>query len=198
MNVAVVHRHPAMRAGIESILERAPGVRVVAAAAPDLAEISHALYATVPDVVIVEDSPGRADGVDLARRIKWAGPGPRVLLYADRPDAVQVAAAMLADADGLIDSAAPARELVEAVRAVAAGEVAFPDLGARERRELARRLPAEDHAILAMRLSSTPGRDIAETLRIDTRALRRRVAAMIGRLREGAAAGLRSPAPDPA
>jgi two-component system response regulator DevR len=197
MRVAVIDRQPAMRAGIEAILERAPGVHVVAGAAGDRREVAHTLYRTAPDVVMIEDAPGRADGVELAREIKAFGPGPKVLLHADRPDAVQVAAAVLADADGVIDSGAQPREIVEALREVAAGGTAFPELGARERRELARRLPAEDHAILAMRLAATPRREISDTLRMDARALRRRLAAMISRLRAATLPPLRGPAPAP-
>jgi DNA-binding NarL/FixJ family response regulator len=193
MRVAIIDRHPAMRAGMEAILDRTPGVEVVAAAGGDLHEIAHALYRTAPDVVMVEDAPGRLDGIELTREIKALGSGPRVLLHGDRPDAVQVASAMLADADGVLDSAAQPREIVEALRTVAAGRTAFPALAGRERRELARRLPPEDHAILAMRLAATPRREIADTLRMDARALRRRVAAMIARLRTGAAATLAPP-----
>jgi DNA-binding NarL/FixJ family response regulator len=199
VRVAVIDRHPTMRAGIEAILDAAPGVHVVAGAAgSDHHEIAHALYRTAPDVVLVEDAPGRADGVALAREIKASCPGAKVLLHADRPHAVQVATAMLADADGIVDSSAQPRELVEALRTVAEGRPAFPELGPRERRDLARRLPAEDHAILAMRLAATPRREISETLRMDARALRRRLAAMITRLRDGAAATLTGPAPRPA
>ena len=184
IRVAVIDRHPVMRAGIEAILGGAAGVRVVAGAdGGDLHGIAHTLYRTAPDVVMVEDAPGRADGVELAREIKANCPGARVLLHADRPDAVQVASAILADADGIVDSGSQPRELVEAVRTIAAGGNEFPQLGARERGDLARRLPAEDHAILAMRLAATPRREISETLRMDARAVRRRLAAMIGRLR---------------
>ncbi len=184
IRVAVIDRHPVMRAGIEAILGAAPGIRVVAGAnGGDPHEISHALYRTAPDVVMVEDAPGRADGVELAREIKANCPGARVLLHADRPDAVQIASAMLADADGIVDSGSQPRELVEAVRTIAGGASEFPALGARERGDLARRLPAEDHAILAMRLAATPRREISEKLRMDGRAVRRRLAAMIGRLR---------------
>jgi DNA-binding NarL/FixJ family response regulator len=197
VRVAVVDRHPAMRAGIEAILDGAADVQVVAAIGGDHFEVAHALYRTAPDVVMVEDAPGHADGVELAREIKALGHGPKVLVHADRPDAVQVATATLADADGIVDSGAQPRELVEALRTVAAGGVAFPELGARARRHLAERLPAEDHAILAMRLAATPRREISETLRIDARALRRRVAAMITQLRAGAAATLSAAAPRP-
>jgi DNA-binding NarL/FixJ family response regulator len=186
MRVAVIDRQPAMRAGIEALLDKASGIQVVAGAGGDHREVAHTLYRTAPDVVMIEDAPGRADGVELAREIKAYGPGPKILLYADRPDAVQVATAVLADADGIVDSAAQPRELIEALRTVAAGAPAFPELSARERRELARRLPAEDHAILAMRLAATPRREISDTLRMDARALRRRLAAMIERLRAAA------------
>jgi DNA-binding NarL/FixJ family response regulator len=195
MRVAVVDRHPAMRAGIEALLDRVPDVEVVAGADGDLFEVGHALYRTAPDVVMVEDAPGRADGVELVREIKSVAAGPKVLVHTDRPDAVQIATAVLADADGVVDSGAQPRELVEALRTVASGGTAFPELDARQRRELARKLPAEDHAILAMRLAFTPRREIADTLRIDGRALRRRVASMIGRLRASAEATLRAPVP---
>src|SRR4051794_29652918 len=195
MRIAIIDRQPAMRAGIEAILERASGVEVVAAVGGDRRELAHALYRTAPDVLMVEDAPGRLDGVALAREIKAVGPGPKVLLHADRPDAVQVASAMLADADGLLDSGAQPREIVAALHAVPADGPASPELTVRERRELARRLPPEDHAILAMRLAATPRRDISDTLRIDARALTRRVAAMIGRLRSGAAATVSAASP---
>jgi DNA-binding NarL/FixJ family response regulator len=187
MRVAVIDRRPAVRAGIEAILERAD-VEVVASAGED------------PDIVIVEDTPGRADGIELARELKALGPRPKVLFYTDRPDAVQVATAVLADADGVVDSGAQPRELVESLQTVASGGTTFPQLSARERGDLARHLPPEDHAILAMRLAATPGREISDTLRIDGRALRGRLLAMIRRLRAATlsaapSAQLRRPAP---
>jgi DNA-binding NarL/FixJ family response regulator len=194
MRVAIIDRQPAMRAGIKAILERAGDVEVVAGVGDDRHELAHALYRTAPDVVMVEDAPGRTDGVELAREIKALGLSCRVVLHADRPDAVQVAAAMLAEADGIVDSGAQPREIIEAVRTVAAGRAAFPDLSARERRALAKSLPAEDHAILAMRLAATPRREIGETLRLDARALSRRVATMIAQLRASTVAALRTPA----
>src|SRR5918992_1054719 len=147
MRVAIIDRHPAMRAGLEAILGTASDIEVVAGTGDDRHELTHALYRTAPDVVMVEDAPGRVDGVGLAREIKSLGLSTRVLVHADRPDAVQVATALL----------------------------------------------AEDHAILAMRLAATPRREISDTLRIDPRALRRRVAAMITRLRSGAVAALGRP-----
>jgi DNA-binding NarL/FixJ family response regulator len=195
MRVAIIDRHPVMRAGLEAILEPTSDVEVVAGAGDDRHERTHALYRTAPDVVMVEDAPGRVDGVGLAREIKALGVGSRVLVHADRPDAVQVATAMLADADGIVDSGAEPREIVATLRTVAAGHTAFPELGARDRRALARSLPVEDHAILAMRLAATPRREISDTLRIDPRALRRRVAAMTTGLRSGAAAALSGAAP---
>jgi DNA-binding NarL/FixJ family response regulator len=183
IRVAVIDRHPAMRAGLEAILGDADGIEVVAAAGDDRHEVGHALYRTAPDVVLVQDGPD--DGVELAREIKDYG--SKVVVHADSPDAVEVASAMLANADGIVDSTAQPRDLLEAVRLVAAGRTAFPELGPRERRELAHRLPAEDHAILAMRLAATPQREISDTLRMDGRTLRRRLAAMIARLRAGGA-----------
>src|SRR5918999_1322608 len=109
MRVAVIDSRPAMRAGFEAILERG-GVEVVAGAGGDQHEVAHALYRTAPDVVIVEDTPGRADGAEVTREIKALGPAPKVLLSSDRPDPVQVVTAVLADADGVLDSGAQPRD----------------------------------------------------------------------------------------
>lgn len=174
-----------MRAGIETILARTPDVLVVAGTSGELHELEHTLYRTAPDVVILEDAPGRIDGVALARLIKSLPPAPRVVLHADGIEPPLVASAMLAGADALVDSRADAAAFVAAVRSAASGMPWYPELDATSRAALERRLESPDRAILRMLFAALSPREIAATLRLDARTLRARVAAMIDRLRPG-------------
>ena len=183
IRAAVIDGHPAMRAGVEAILARTTDVLVVAETSGGLHEIEHMLYRTAPDVVIVEDAPGGVDGIALARLIKAHPPAPKVVLYSDGIEATQIAAAMLAGADALIDSRGGALELVAAVRSAARGRPVFPELDSAGQADVASRLPAGDQAILRMRFAAVSAREIARTLRLDARTLGTRLAAMIERLR---------------
>ena len=91
IRVAVIDGHPAMRAGIQVLLSRAGEITVVGGASGESHEVAHMLYATTPDVVVVEDAPGRADGIELTRLLKSYVPSPHVVLYADGFDAGAVA-----------------------------------------------------------------------------------------------------------
>jgi DNA-binding NarL/FixJ family response regulator len=183
IRVAVIDGHPAMRAGIEALLSPADDIKVVAGASGELNEVAHMLYATTPDVVVVEDAPGRADGIELSRQIKSHVPSPQVVLYADGFDAGAVASAMLAGADALVDSRGDARNLAAAIRSAARGAPTFPELDPEAAAALERRLPAEDQDILRMRLATLSLREIAGLLRIDGGTLRERLRTMIAALR---------------
>ena len=186
IRVAVIDGHPAMRAGIAALLSPAGDIKVVAGASGDIHEVGHMLYATTPDVVIVEDAPGRADGIELSRLIKSHVPSPRVVLYADGFDAGAVASAMLAGADGLVDSRGDERELVAAIRSAAGGAPTFPELDPQAAMALEQRLAAEDQDILRMRLATLSLREIAGLLRMDAGTLRERMRTMIAALRPAA------------
>jgi DNA-binding NarL/FixJ family response regulator len=189
IRVAVIDGHPAMRVGIEALLSSADDITVVAGASGELNEVAHMLYATTPDVVVVEDAPGRADGIELSRVIKSHVPSPQVVLYADGFDAGAVASAMLAGADALVDSRGDERVLAAAIRSAARGAPTFPELDPQAAAALERRLPAEDQDILRMRLATLSLREIAGLLRVDAGTLRERMRTMI--------AALRVPAPAP-
>ena len=154
IRAVVIDRHPAMRAGVEALLDRTGDVQVVAGASDGLHEVAHTLYRTAPDVVIIEDAPGGVDGVALARLIKSHPPAPKVVLHSDGIEATQIAAAMLAGADALVDSRGDAAELVAAVRSAARGKPLFPELDVAGQADLAGRLPAGDARTLGARLAA--------------------------------------------
>jgi DNA-binding NarL/FixJ family response regulator len=171
IRVAILDPHPAMRAGLETILHAAPGI-VPVGAAGDRHALRPLLYRTDPDVVIVDDLH-----VCLALSARL-----RVVLYAD---GAAIVPAAFAGAAAIVDKAAATHELLAAVR----GERALPPITPRQQRSAAARLGGIDRAILAMRLAGTPDREIATTVGMSRRDLRARYAAILAALRSGVAVG---------
>jgi DNA-binding NarL/FixJ family response regulator len=174
IRVAVLDRHPAVRAGLDATLRAQPGMVPVGSAA-GTRELFALVYASDPDVLVVDDlSPVRA--------VKIEDPRVRVVLYAARVTPELVLAAAVAGADGVVDKAADTPALVAALRAVAAGERVLPEVGPVQRTRAARRLDSRDRPIFAMRLAGTAPRDIAAVVGVGIAALNARIAAIVGQL----------------
>ena len=187
--IAVIDPQPATRAGLSMLLRTEPGLVPVGAAAGahDGAELAERLR---PDVVLLEPHLLDGDGLGLCRRLRAVAEGPRVVLYAGDVDPVLGLLARVAGAEGLIDKAAPAVELFEAVRIVARGGSALPPIDAEQLEAAAHRVEPEDLALLAMLVDRTPAADVADTLHLDRRRMGRRIERLLGRLRAQPAAGV--------
>ena len=186
--IAVIDPQPATRAGLSMLLRTEPGLVPVGAASGvhDGAELAERLR---PDVVLLEPHLLDGDGLGLCRRLRATTDGPRVVLYAGDVDPVLGLLARVAGADGLIDKAAPAVELFDAIRVVARGGSALPPVDAVELDAAAHRIDPEDLALLAMLIDRTPAADVADTLHLDRRRMGRRIERLLGRLRARPAAG---------
>ena len=170
IRVAILDRHPAVRAGLESTLRAQPGFAAVGSAAGAGA----LLYRTDPDIVVLDD-------LAQARRVK-AESRARVVLYTANPSAELLLAAAVAGVDGVVDKGAPTFELLGALRSVAAGEPAIPDVGPRQQASAARRLDPRDRPIFAMRLAGTSPREIAAVVGLGMAALNARIQAIVSSL----------------
>jgi DNA-binding NarL/FixJ family response regulator len=184
IRVAILDRHPAVRAGLDSLLRRRPGLAAAGCAAHPR-ELLGLLYRTDPDVLLL-------DRLDLVRRVKTEAPRTRVVLYVADADPETVLAARVAGVDGVLDKAADTRELLRAVRAVAAGETVLPRVAPTSRARAAARLDPRDRPIFAMRLAGTNPRDIAGVVGLTVAALNARDGAIVAQL--AAPRGLTAPA----
>src|SRR3954447_19168920 len=144
IRVAILDRHPAVRAGVDALLRAQPGLAPVGTAAGAI-ELPSVLYRTDPDVVVLDD-------LALARRVKIESPRARVVLYAARVTPEFVLAAPTAGAGGVAEKGTEAGPLPEAIRVVAGGGRVLPAVGPQHRPRAARRLDARDRPIFAMRL----------------------------------------------
>ena len=181
--VVVIDPQPAVRAGLAMLLRAEPGLVPVGAAvgAHDGLEL---VSRQRPDVVLLDPQLHDGDGLGTCRRLRALDPAPRVVLYSSGGDSTLPVTARVAGADGLVDKAAPAEELFEAIRLVARGGNALPPLDREQLDAAAHRVEPEDLALLAMLMDRTEPAEVAATLRLDTRKLSRRIEKLLGRLRK--------------
>src|SRR4051812_17698233 len=136
-----------------------------------------------PDVVLLDPQLLDGDGLAVCRRLRAADHPPSVVLYTAGGDPTLSVTARVAGADGLVDKAAAATELYDAIRCVARGGSALPALDRAQLDAAAHRVEGEDLALLAMLVDRTPPADVADTLRLDRRRLGRRIERLLVRLR---------------
>ncbi len=118
IRVLLADDHNLVRAGMKSLLERSPDIRVVAEASDGLEAISQ-FKALRPDVVILDISMPNMDGLEAAKYILSIDQGAAILIltmYLEKQYAVR---AIRAGALGYITKGASTSELHSAVRNVA-------------------------------------------------------------------------------
>ena len=183
IRVAIVDRHPTVRAGLDAIIAAQPDLVAVGSAA-DARELWPLLHQARPDVVVLDASPG-ADALALCLQIKSRLLGPRVVLFATEVTCAAIVPAALAGADALADKAGDVRELLHAIRAVARGEHALAHFTPRLQAQAAARLSLADRAIFAMRLAGTAQREIAATVGLSVHDLDARTTSILATLSNG-------------
>ena len=131
IRVLVVDDHAVVRSGLRKVLDAEPGIETVGEAANAERAVFEALE-TKPDVVLMDVvMPGKS-GIDGLPALLQALPDVRVLMLSMQDDPRYVREAFEAGASGYVLKEAADTDVVDAVRAVAAGErYVHPALGAR-------------------------------------------------------------------
>ncbi|MFE1599864.1 response regulator [Methylobacterium sp. ID0610] len=118
--ILLVDDHPVVREGYRRLLERQPGLSVVAEA--DSAAEAYRLYKLhAPSLVILDLSLPGPGGIEAIRHIRQWDRQARILVFTMRESAAVAAKAFAAGASGYVTKASPPRELIEAVAAVLHG-----------------------------------------------------------------------------
>ena len=180
--VVVIDPQPAVRAGLAMMLRTEPGL-VPVGSAVGASDGLKLVERQRPDVVVLDPHLLDGDGLGTARRLRMLDPAPRVVLYTAAADTTLPVIARVAGADGLVDKAAPAEALFEAIRRVARGVDALPPLDRAQLDAAAHRVEPEDLALLAMLVDRTSHADVADTLQLPPRKLARRIERLLGKLR---------------
>ncbi len=146
IRVLVVDDHAVVRAGLRRILDAEPDIEAVGEAPNGERAVFEAMEHK-PDVVLMDVvMPGKS-GIDATRAVLQAVPETAVLVLSMQDDPRYVREAFDAGASGYVMKEAADDEVVDAVRAVAAGQhYLHPALGARmlEAESEERRRAAED------------------------------------------------------
>lgn len=123
-SILLVDDHPVVREGYRRLIERQPGL-VVVAEAESAATAYHQYKAHLPDLVILDLSMPGPSGIEAIRHIRqWDG-AARILVFSMRTGALVARQAFAAGASGYVSKASPPRELLAAAAVVLRGERAM-------------------------------------------------------------------------
>jgi DNA-binding NarL/FixJ family response regulator len=121
IRILVVDDHSLVRAGIRSLLEKLPGIQVVAEAS-DGSEALRRVAEANPQIVLMDLAMPNVTGLEATSRITKEYPDVRVIILSIYSDSEHVYQALRAGAAGYLLKGAAIEELELAIRSVARGE----------------------------------------------------------------------------
>ncbi|NPU09636.1 response regulator transcription factor [Bradyrhizobium sp. 83002] len=126
--IMLVDDHAVVREGYRSMLQKQPGLRVVAEAA-DGAEAYRLFKEVRPDLVIMDLTMPGVGGIEGIRRIRQWDRSARILVFTMHENAGFAVQAIRAGARGYVTKSSPPETLLRAVKDVLAGAIAIsPDI----------------------------------------------------------------------
>jgi DNA-binding NarL/FixJ family response regulator len=169
----LVDDHAVVREGYRSVLQKQPGLRVVAEVAGG-AEAYRLFKETRPDLVIMDLAMPDIGGIEAIRRIRQWDPEAAILVFTMHQNAAFAVQAIRAGARGYVTKTSPPEALVRAVFDVFDGRIALsPDIDhelalsrLNEETVIADVLTAREFEVLRMLLAEKTTDEIAELLHI--------------------------------
>ena len=192
LRVVIADDQPMMRAGFKAVLEASGDISVVAEAGNGEEAVRAALQYT-PDVVLMDIRMPVMDGIEATRRL----PRQRVLILTTFGLDEYIIDALRAGARGFLLKDAPTKEVVAAVRAVAAGDAVLSAAVTRQLlNQVARRLPAavsrhpheldtltaREHEVLRMLAAGLSNAEIAAALVVSEATVKSHVSRLLNKL----------------
>jgi DNA-binding NarL/FixJ family response regulator len=124
----LVDDHAVVREGYRAVIEKQPGLKVVAEAG-DGAEAYRLFKAKRPDLVVMDLSMPGIGGIEAIRRIRQWDRDARLLVFTMHQNAAFAVQAIRAGARGYVTKSSPPEALVRAIHEVFAGKIALsPDI----------------------------------------------------------------------
>ena len=164
----LVDDHPALTRGLAALFSQEPDLAVVGLCASGYAllRLLEATPTLAPDLLLLDlHLPPPHDGLSLLPHLRRQWPALRVLVFSSAVSPTLVAQVAQAGAHGFVDKSVDSDVLLDAIRAVHAGQLVFPPT-------------------IAAAPTSTPGTEAAEAL-LRLRQLSTREREIVGLIREG-------------
>jgi DNA-binding NarL/FixJ family response regulator len=117
VRILVADDHPVVRHGLKNLLGSRPEWEIVGEAADGIEALEKA-HKLTPDVVVLDITMPRMDGLEACRRIRKTVPASEVLIVTQHDSPQMHQTAVSAGAKGYVVKSNAVRDLLEAVQAV--------------------------------------------------------------------------------
>lgn len=130
ITVVLVDDHAVVRAGLKAVLSTAKDIKVIGEGTNGKDAISLAQRLD-PDVIVMDLSMGEMDGAEATRELKSKDTRSKILILTMHAEDTYLVPLLEAGVSGYLVKSAADRELIDAVRAVAHGDVYMQPSAAR-------------------------------------------------------------------
>lgn len=192
VRVLIVDDHPTFRDGLRAVVSADPGCTLVGEASTGM-EAVHLAEELLPDVVLMDLCLPVMSGVEATRRILARRPHVAVLVLTSAEAEGPMVAAVRAGARGYLAKDAGRREIVQAVHAVAAGQVVMGSSVAGqvlarisgdgpERNPVLAALTPREREVLQLLVDGAATAEVARALGVTHKTVRNQVSALLTKL----------------
>lgn len=122
IRIVLVDDHPVVRVGLRQLIDDQPDMCVCGEAGTP-AEVLDLLGTVSPDLALIDLSLGESSGLELVKQLAATHPAIGILVLSMHDERVFAERALQAGARGYIMKQKPGRDLLKAVRRVAAGRI---------------------------------------------------------------------------
>jgi DNA-binding NarL/FixJ family response regulator len=179
--VLVAGGRRAPRRGFSELLDAQPDLRVIAAVSSAEETLATAKRERI-DAAVVDYKLSDHDGLWVSRALKRPSRPPRVVLRCQFSNGLLAAAAVVAEADALVNTSATGAELCQTIRSTLGGRQILPTIPPEVAGRMREVFDGEEQAVLAMMLAGIPRGRIASTLRVSSAGLNLRQWEMLRKL----------------
>ncbi|TAK84974.1 MAG: response regulator transcription factor [Betaproteobacteria bacterium] len=198
VKIIIADDHAVVAEGLKHVVEAQADMEVVALAA-DGREAVRQARELQPDVVLMDLSMPELNGADAARAILERDPKCRVIVLSMYSEREYVRRALKAGAAGYVVKRSAAKEVVDAIRAVHAGQrylspriadIVLDDYAGNDRDDPLARLSAREREVLQLLAEGCTGAQIAERLSLSQKTVETYRARLVEKLGIRDVAGL--------
>jgi DNA-binding NarL/FixJ family response regulator len=199
IRVLVADDHPVVRRGLQSCLARRESLKLVGEAADGDEALQKALE-LAPDVVLMDISMPRRDGLAVTAELRKAAPQIKVLVLSMHSNKEYLLRIIQAGAHGFISKEAPPEDLFRAIEAVYNGKTFFsPEIAQAAltqlvnnggRKEPFAQLTAREREVLVLIAEGRSNKEIASHLGVGVRTVETHRERIMRRLDIHSVAGL--------